>query len=352
MNIVGSICVDEDKRDDTIQYLSIPNRNGLQRRSIYWRCAVVSFATSMRCNPQARHILFTNDRQPVWIGKIEAKQFLRTLGVEIREVPFETFKPPAGFSENFKNAFFKLDVIEKLAREKDSCHLLLDLDCVWTKPGNELLDELQAGCFMLYDNYEMKDSFRKIHGMSMAEMGTVYQEIDPTYPMPHPILFGGEFIGGNTEHFQTVAEGLLKAFRHIVSKYPLAPPKFAHQQSIFDNDEYLSSYVYNQLALPWKNAKPYIRRINTDISYSTARTSDMDLAIWHLLDEKTQGFPLLYKQVVDSKSRFWTLPLSEWNTYLGSYLGVPKSVTTRRYTMIAQKLVEKSLKKVRKALRT
>src|SRR3954465_11319456 len=99
MIISGCICVDEDKRDNTIQYLSIPNQNGNQRRIIYWRCAVVSFATSVRCNPQVRHALYTNDPHPVLINGGDAKEKLREMGVEVKIIPFEVFKPPMGFSQ-------------------------------------------------------------------------------------------------------------------------------------------------------------------------------------------------------------------------------------------------------------
>jgi hypothetical protein len=347
MIISGCICVDEDKHDNNIQYLSIPDQNGNQRRIIYWRCAVVSFATSIRCNPQVRHILYTNDPHPVLINDVDAKEKLQELGVQVKVIPFEAFKPPMGFSQNFKNAFFKLDVIKQLSLENDTHNLLLDLDCVWIRSAENLINSIESGLLLLYDNYEMTDPLKKIHGMSMAEMGKVYQEIDPNYPTPYPILFGGEFIAGSNHHFRRITNDLTAAFHQILENYPQQPPMFCHQQSIFDNDEYLTSFVYNRMEMSWTNAKQYIRRINTDMSYSSARPSDMDLTIWHLLDEKTQGFPLLYKEVINSKSFFWKVPLDKLSQYLGGYLGIPDNVVPKRYTMLAGKAGQRVLKKIK-----
>jgi hypothetical protein len=352
MIIASCICVDESRADEKIVYTGLPRLfNTQERRSIYWKCAMVSFATSIRCNPSAQHILYTNDNQEFLIKGVNVKAKLEELGVEIRYLPFGSFKPPKGYSTRFQNAFYKLDVLKALSEEKNAQILLLDSDCVWVRPDNYLAQVLQNNKVLLYDYYNVSSPQTKIHGITQQEMGNLYREVDPDYPQPHPVWFGGEIIGGSSEHLSQICEQLAKAFRLILAKYPEHPPKFVDGNSIFDNDEYLSSFVYNQMTIPWINATGYLRRILTALTYHTARPDDLNLTIWHLIEEKTQGFPLLYQEVTNPDSYFWRVRLSEFSSYLGQFFGLPHNLTAKRRGLLLGVAIRLVMKKVKKKMR-
>lgn len=351
MIIASCICVDESKADEKMIYTGLPGLfNTQERRAIYWKCATVSFATSVRCNPSAQHILYTNDTRELLLKGVDVKAKLKALGVEIRLLPFSSFKPPKGYSTRFRNAFYKLDVLQALSRETGAPVLLLDSDCVWVRPDNFLTQVFQKNTVLLYDYYNMSNPHTKIHGISREEIGNLYREIDPDYPQPHPIWFGGEIIGANSEHLGQIGEQLEKVFALILAKYPEYPPRFADGTSIFDGDEYLSSFVYNQMTIPWVNATGYLRRIITALTYHTARPEDLNLTIWHLIEEKTQGFPLLYKEVTNENSYFWRVPLTEFSRYLGQFFGLPRNFTPKRSAMLLGVAARLAIKKVKKKL--
>jgi hypothetical protein len=56
-------------------------------------------------------------------------------------------------------------------------------------------------------------------------------------------------------------------------------------------------------------------------------------------NEKTQGLPLLCRQVLRPHSEFWRRPPAELPRYLGNYLGVPVPIwSAQRLLTLATKL--------------
>lgn len=141
-------------------------RTSRQRRLIYWKCAAVSFATSIRCNPGIRHILYTNDLAPVRYKGRDLRTFLTDMGIEIRYLPFEVFKPLPGLSKKFKNAFYKLDVIRELGKFVNQYSIVLDSDCVWVKNNQSFFQSLDQEKLLVYDCYQHKDPYEKRSGLN------------------------------------------------------------------------------------------------------------------------------------------------------------------------------------------
>ncbi len=323
MDIVTSICVD-DARHPASRYAQLLDVKADHRRRIYWQCVVVFFASSRRCNPTARHLLYTNDAAPVVGRRVDYRAFLRELGVQVRPLPFTEFQPLAGASTDFRNAFYKLEVLQALAAPGAApCSLLLDSDCVWTRPAPALPQVLATGPGLLLLNV-LADTTpdTKIEGLSRRDMGQLYREIYPDYPAAVPTFWGGEVVGGSRAGLARLVAELRATWQHLRQAYPTAPPRFCTQESIYDNDEYVLNLVLNHHPRPWVAASPFIRRLWTSHRYTNVQAADAQLPIWHLPSEKLQGIPVLCRRALRPHSRFWRVPLAGFGTYLGQYLGV------------------------------
>ena len=97
INIVTSICVDTSPEKDTVKYPQVGNGNAQARRSLYWKLVFTFCCSSLRCNPEDKHLIYTNDERPVIFKGINLQEKLHKKGVEIIVLPFESFLPPQGF---------------------------------------------------------------------------------------------------------------------------------------------------------------------------------------------------------------------------------------------------------------
>lgn len=335
INIVTSICVDTSLEESASKYPQLGNPSAKERRKLYWKLATTFSFSSLRCNPQNRHIIFTNDEAPVKIGRIDLKEELQKRGIEIQILPFETFVPPSGSSKTFRNAFYKLDVIKALGEIENSSSILLDSDCLWTQPNEELKSIISCGKILLYDPFNRIDPFqREPAGLSRADIGKLYSSIDPDYPEPYPIWYGGELIAGRHNKLKKIAEEL-ESFFHIVTKMAKENALlFSNGQSIFDGDEFISTYVYNKQSYNEQGveiveAGAYLKRIWTAYHLNTIEAPDINIPIWHLPSEKTSGLQQVFNEAIRDSSEFWRVPLQDFNRYLGEYVGVPEK---KRYT--------------------
>ena len=326
MDIVTSLCVD-DARHPAARYAQLLDLKAEQRRRIYWQCVVVFFASSVRCNPRARHRFFTNDQAPITLHNVDCRRFLEGIGVEINLLPFVEFQPPAGFSTLFRNAFYKLEVLRALAApEAGASSLLLDSDCVWTRPEPALARTVAAGPgLLLFDVLADTTPDTKIENLSRRDIGATYREIYPDYPVEVPIYFGGEVVGGSRAALGQLVGELQATWQHLAQAYPTAPPRLCTQESLYDNDEYVTNLVYNRSGRPWVDAAPFIRRLWTSYRYRNVLPTDAQLPIWHLPSEKLQGLPVLCRRALRVDSWFWRVPLADFGGYLGKYLGVTAS---------------------------
>ena len=340
MAIVTSLCVDTAGAPASV-YPQLLDVGAEQRRRVYWQCTVVFFATSVRCNPGVKHLFYTNDEASASWDGIDYRAFLAGLGVQTQYLPFVEFCPPPHFGTEFRNAFYKLEVLRELARpEADEASLLLDSDCVWARPAPALLQLLRRPeTLLLLDAEPEAGPDTKVHGLSRRGIGNLYRQLDPAYPVAIPHHYGGEILGGSRQRLAEVDQ-LLRALWHtVLQKYPSTPPRFESGRSLFDGDEYLTSFVYNRLATPGVDASPFIRRIWTSYRNTNVRPTDLGLPIWHLPNEKNQGLPLLCRRVLNPASTFWRTQPTELAQYLGQFLGIPRPLwQPQRLLVLATKL--------------
>ena len=91
--IVTGMCCDEEGQESKYPQGSDAKSSSEKFQLVYWRCAVVYFASSVRNNPEAQHILFTNaDRIPN-IETFNTVEFFNKIGVKVVQIPF-TYQPP------------------------------------------------------------------------------------------------------------------------------------------------------------------------------------------------------------------------------------------------------------------
>jgi hypothetical protein len=125
------------------------------------------------------------------------------------------------------------------------------------------------------------------------------------------------------------------------------PPKFINGMTFFDNDEFITSFVYNKGVLPIHTINGYLKRSWTAEATNNVTPDDLNVTLWHMIAEKSRGIPYLFNEVVDPGSRFWNIPLSDLNTYLGGFLGVPR----RRIRLDGQNVYRTAYAKLRKQYR-
>ena len=205
--------------------------------------------------------------------------------------------------------------------------ILMDLDCIWVHKIEDLnlyFDEYE---YLLYDPYKEArggDPFKKHpHDISMKDMGDVYRKFDENYPTRYPVWYGGEFLGAKPEGFEVLDRFIKLNFNKVISyakedKYYFFP----NGDTLLDGDEYISNYVLNSLSVKRLILNKYIKRIWTRTEGNNAQKSDLNLAIWHLLNEKMHGFDIFFEKIKKGHNRSIFEPTKE----IGKYFSIPNIV--------------------------
>jgi hypothetical protein len=323
MKIITSLFTD---KHDFSKNPQLSHLNYSSKRMAYWQCCITFFATSVKVNPNERHVLYTNDFDDVIFIGINLKEFLLDLGIEIIYHPMEVFNVPDKFTSMLAGAFYKLEVLNDLGENNDSDVCLLDSDCVWIKPCDPIKRILKTGKIILFDVYKLKNlETENPHGTSRKELLEAFKEIKPDYPNPTPVMYGGEIIAGNAKNIKVIAQKLRSAYQQIIPESGELP-KFKNGKKFMDGMEVFSSFVYNMLNMKHVDSEEagIMRRIWTAPNINNASITDMNLMIWHLIAEKHRGIPILSERVLEKNSVFWRLENEKIGEFLGGYLGIPE----------------------------
>ena len=315
VHIVTGMCCDVEGQESIY-----PQAGGLSSSTkfqiIYWRCAVVYFASSIRNNPHANHVLLTNAERIPNIGNFNTEEFFAERGVKVVNLPF-TYQPPAEFYHAFRSTFYKFDIVKYLKNnsgDNDSC-LSLDSDCVWLNSAARMVSAIEKQGLINYDLHEPED--KPISDLSRRQMQKIYQELGYKVEEP-PKYYGAELIAGKGKDIKKLSD-------EIDSIWEICLERFAEGNSKFNTEEQMLSYIYNKEGYAAGTGNPYLKRIWTSPKLYTAAESDLTLDAWHLPGEKGYGIKRLFAEITNPKSTFWTVPLgNQFAEYAGSYLGVPK----------------------------
>ena len=325
-NVVTCICVDTAQADDGTVYPLLGNLSAEERRLQYWKLAWVLMITSRLCQPEQRHMVYTNDPAPVMADGQDLKALLATHGVEVVVLPFQDFLAPKRTLARFANAFYKLEVFKALA-QLDKPSILLDNDVVWAHRNAELEQALAQGQTMFYDIYERSatpDS-RQFLGVSMRDFGQYFKDLDPSYPQALPVTIGGEVAAGAPAMFGDLYAYLHPTFWEMIKRIQQGPPLPGGERSrVFINGmETLLSMGVNRLeGLQWMN--PYIKRFYNIGFLKNIKPGDERKPIWHLPSEKHRGLANLYAFIMEGDTRFWHASPEERAKFMGDLVAVPK----------------------------
>ena len=294
INIVTSIAID-DHRESPAHYPQIPFQRSKDRRLTYWKCACVFFKTSTHVNPDAHHILITNDPDPPVIEGLDTRAFLTSLGVRVITVPFEDFRPLDAHSKVFRNNFYKLTALAYAAKHFSGYVYLFDSDVIWLKT----LEAPLAGLF-LYQAFVRLPGERDPTGISANDLSAMYALLDGNDERRHVEWCGGEFIGGDTKTLSAFAESLKNIFMHWQAIFDPQLHRFANGSSIFDNDEFIISRV----ALDFDTSfTSLLRRVWTS-PHGGGDSSCLECAALHLPNEKLQGIAGLFDLIIQDRASF------------------------------------------------
>ena len=293
-------------------------------QAVYWRCVVVHFASSVRNNPNANHILFTNLKHIPDIGKFKTEKFLSDLKVKVVSLPF-TYQPPLGYFDSWRSTFYKFDMLKYLSnicQPDDSC-VILDSDCIWIDSVEEIVFSIKQHGFLTYEiDYRTANPTATdiISGLAKSEVQKIYEELEQRKLDEVPKHFGAEIIAGS-------GHSMKKVSTEIDSIWEISLKRATSGQPKFNTEEYMLSYVYKKIGYVPGTANSYIKRIWTErAAYNNASNEDFKLRIWHIPAEKVHGIKRLFMQALNPRSSFWHLPLGKpFAQYVGSYLGIPEA---------------------------
>jgi hypothetical protein len=315
------IAVDTDREDRKVHYPQLSYVKPDKRRMAFWKCATVLFASSVRCNPRWRAVLYTNDLKPLVLGGMEIRDVLRGFGVEIRYLPFSSFKAPVVISRAWRNVYYRFEVLSDIAKHESGYSLLIDTDCVWVRSGAMVEATAHDGNLLLYDISEKSGGFAD--SAPKEKMLACYRMIDPEFSAEDLRFYAGDLLGARPETMRQISNDVQWFFQRALYYAVPSHPGFELITDFFQNDQLISNYSYNKRAYPVIDASSFMRRIWTGLG-GVVTEADLNLALWHFPNEKMTGFRSLFEECLDEKSQFWSTPLDGFPAYVGQYMGVPR----------------------------
>ncbi len=313
MNAIISTWIYLDAPDERSVYPQVGKQSHLPAfQMVYWKCVAVFFEYSVRHNPTAKHILFSNQTQeqlPVEDG-FDWSKYLKQLGVELVSLPL-TWQTPPGYFGSWRNQFYIFDILQFFEKQVYDDHtplLVFDSDCIVNRPLNGLFDAVKKyGLLTLPIGHSIDDN---INGVTRKNMRELYSELNNADPGVEPTYYGGEVFAATqpiVRRINAMMPGIWDTMlqRHLEGK------------TKFNEEAHYLSYCYDQIG-KFGSIEPFIRRVWTSTRYNDVKTTDIELPIWHLPSEKTGGIAILFRWMIKGKS----LPTDP--IVLGGILGIPK----------------------------
>jgi len=278
--------------DDSSRYPQLYDRSPVERIRIYAQCAAVALASARLTNPDADLRLIAGG--PYDLSDLpDVLGLLSVFDIRVQHAGFGRYAPPPGRSKQFAGAFFKFSAVEILGSlPPGSRAVLFDSDCVWIAAASPMLSEIapsQLGCYPLNALEDVPKGNPRWVGVEEAAAA-----LAPGLGASGLTYFGGEFLAGATDIFETLGSHLAASMLHATHW----SDSLDRATSVFDNDEFILSATLNL----WKVEKAWnprwIRRVHTNTRTFDSDRSDLDRVILHLPGEKRRGFKRIYDDLV------------------------------------------------------
>lgn len=325
MNYICTWFCADVKGEESIYPQTGEKSSGQKHQNIYWRCLVLFYATSKRFNKGQKHLLFTNaSTLPIIEGR-KVSDMLADLEVEVIFTDFK-YKTPKGYFNLFQNQFYEFSIFEYIVRHNknaDDQYLILDSDCIFTRPAAELFEEARPNGFISFEDACTTELV--IHGLSRIDMKHLYEDLcgKPVNEIPGYHL--GEFFLASVKNINTIFHGFLELWPELMRRHETGLPKFNEEAQTL-------SYLYYKNDFKASLKTNYLKRIWTNpVFYRNVEASDAEVMIWHLPSEKTYGLARLYEIIVSQSANYGIdLPDESYLTILKTTLGIPYLTMTMR----------------------
>jgi hypothetical protein len=307
--------------------------NAPEAKTIYWRCILCFFASSVAVNPHSTHVLFTNSKLPI-IDGFDVAQAFDQWQVTVVYLPIN-YRLPVGRVEAWGNQFYIFDIIRHLAESGAyERYVVLDSDCVWMRPVIPLEKAINRYGVLTYllDEREF-GATDSINGLSRQGMARFLSSLggEPHESIPY---FGGEIFAATRNEIDKLARQIDPIWARVLVAEKDAPKEEAH----------LLSILYAKNGYEIGTANSFIKRMWTTFKHNNVEASDCDLTIWHLPSEKKFGFRDLFLKLAAGQGDYRDPAALGFrqDTY-GLAMGVPRRNSTKLIHDVAAKLRERLL---------
>jgi len=257
-------------------------------QNTYWKCIVSFYYTSLRKNPKAKHIFYTNATHFPVVEGLKTKKFFENNGIEVRKQPL-TNQTPIDWHSAWRNQFYVFDILQDLSGKvkEDDAIAVLDSDCIINQNLEELFEQIRKygsiGYLVGYDPQHV------INGINIIQMQELYTRF---YNEKTAVqYYGGEFIGIKGGYLNP----LLEEYRLLWKKnYEL----YKEKQIKLNEEAHFLSLLYHKLNLANSSGNKYIKRIWNGLNYNNVQPDDQSLSIYHLPAQKTTGFPYFFNRII------------------------------------------------------
>lgn len=294
--------------DSSSEKSKYPNNKGdsttPEFQAVYWRCIILFFKTSLRFNKNATHLIFTNTTHIPTIDGMDLNVFFKENNIQV--VTLENKYPlPNNYFGKFRNQYFEFSIIDHMATrmQDEDGFLLLDSDCIFTQPMDNAFEELKAEEMAITYVVDHETDYM-IHGVSGDNMKEIFKDFGVVVDQ-NPYYSGGELLFAKGTFIKNVSNDFPQLFNDMLKRHKEGRIKFNEEAHV------LSYYFYKHKAL-MAGMDKYIKRLWTNRNYfRNVQPDDVNLAIWHLPNEKNTGLDKLFRMLATGND-FTLLPDNEY----------------------------------------
>jgi hypothetical protein len=337
MNISIGTWFVADGRENTTHFPQVGGKSWTPKfQAVYWRCVSSFYATSVRQNPNAKHVFYTNVQLPE-IDGVSIKELFSKWEVSVVQLPI-TFRLSPKMATSFGNQFYILDIINYLSEKGNADkYIILDSDCVWNGTVDSMSEAIDKhGCLTYTLGFKEHANNAPINGVTRNQMGDALLHWKPE-SKSSIADFGIDYHGG--EIFAASHKEIIRMHANINDLWQWQIQQMQKEGRIgFLEEAHFLSILYASCGYKSYTANPFIKRMWTSLGHNNLDASDMNLSIWHLPAEKKSGFAALFQNIIADR-----LPDDhrQLRKLLSRLMGVPRRNTIKFINDFTRKSAEK-----------